>query len=166
MVKKVNEAVDIEQIEETAPEEDGNPIPDEDIPIWHSIAGTCRFCGQVGNVIGYRRFASQEEANDYATEHCGCSRAENERRIQRQISNANSRVYEVFGEGAEAHGFRPVADQSIFNILENCIELVARRLLSSATLQIRGYCKATISLTSKGEIVIARSETRAFKSTE
>lgn len=166
-MNQFNETEDIEEIEEPAPDKDSEPVDENDTtPNFFGGTGTCRFCGQVGNVIGYRRFASQDKANDYATEHCNCSRAENERRIQRQISNANSRVCEVFGEGAEAHGFRPVADQSIFNILENCIELVARRQLSSSTLQIRGFCKANISLTAKGEIAIARSETRAYKSTE
>lgn len=127
--------------------------------------GSCRFCGQVG-AMNSRRFATQEEADEYATEHCACNTAVEERRINDQIEKAEQRVREVFGDGAEALGFQPVADQEIFRVFDALIELTARGQLYSTTLQIRGRCKATIGYTSKNEIKIGRSETRAFQCVE
>ncbi|WP_300749548.1 hypothetical protein [uncultured Oscillibacter sp.] len=41
------------------------------------------------------------------------------------------------------------------------MELIARGPISSASLNIRGQCKAKFSITSKGKIEVSRSETRS-----
>ena len=41
--------------------------------------------------------------------------------------------------------------------------LVARGYISSATINVRGQCRAKISLTSKEKIKVERSETRSYQ---
>ena len=126
--------------------------------------GACRFCGQVGNTdIAY---LTQEEANDAATDNCKCDEACAERRIRRQIQSAASNIRDIFGAGAEEHGFQEITEPEIFRLLENVIELTARRKLASSVIQIRGYCRAAIAYTPKGEIKIARTESKAYQIAE
>ena len=126
--------------------------------------GACRFCGQVGNTdVAY---LTQEEADDAATADCKCDKACAERRIQRQIQNAAANVKDIFGAGAEEHGFQEITEPEIFRLLESIIELTARRKLASSVIQIRGYCRAAVAYTPKGEIKIVRSESKAYQIAE
>jgi hypothetical protein len=120
--------------------------------------GACRHCGQLQEVGPH---PSQKDADETAAEVCSCPNARIERRVTEQIADANDRVNRLFGETAEELGFKPIAEKGPVELLDNVVELIARRLISSATVQIRGQCKAKISLTTKGKIKVERSETRS-----
>lgn len=120
--------------------------------------GACRYCGQLQEVGPH---PSQAAADETATEVCSCPSARTARRIAEQIEDAQDRVNRLFGEGAEDLGFKPIAGDGAIDLLEKVVELIARGPISSASLNIRGQCKAKFSITSKGKIKVSRSETRS-----
>ena len=120
--------------------------------------GACRYCGQLQEVGPH---PSQAAADETATEVCSCPSARTARRTTEQIEDAQSRVNRLFGEGAEDLGFKPIAGDGAIKLLEHVVELIARGPISSASLNIRGQCKAKFSITSKGKIKVSRSETRS-----
>ena len=120
--------------------------------------GACRYCGQLQEVGPH---PSQAAADETATEVCSCPSARTARRITEQIEDAQNRVNRLFGEGAEDLGFKPIAGDGAIELLERVVELIARGPISSASINIRGQCKAKFSITSKGKIKVSRSETRS-----
>ena len=120
--------------------------------------GACHSCGQLQEVGPH---PSQAAADETATEVCSCPSARTARRIAEQIADARDRVNRLFGEGAEDLGFKPIAGDGAIDLLEKVVELIARGPISSASLNIRGQCKAKFSITSKGKIKVSRSETRS-----
>ena len=99
-------------------------------------------------------------AEDGATEVCNCPTARQERRVHEQVADACERVQRLFGDDAESLGFKPIPDEAV-GLLENVVEMIARGPISSASLNVRGRCKAKFSVTSKGKIKVSRSETRS-----
>ena len=120
--------------------------------------GACKYCRQLQEVGPH---PSQAAADETATEVCSCPSARTARRTAEQIEDAQSRVNRLFGEGAEDLGFKPIAGDGAIELLERVVELIARGPISSASLNIRGQCKAKFSITSKGKIKVSRSETRS-----
>lgn len=120
--------------------------------------GACKYCGQIQEVGPH---PSQAAADETATEVCSCTRARTARRIAEQIEGARERVKRLFGDGAEDLGFKPIAGDGALALLENVVELIAKGPISSATINVRGQCKAKFSITSKGKIKVSRSETRS-----
>jgi len=120
--------------------------------------GACRYCGQLQEVGPH---PSQAAADETATEVCSCPSARTARRTAEQIEDAQSRVNRLSREGAEDLGFKPIAGGSAIELLERVVEQIARGPISSASLNIRGQCKAKFSITSKGKIKVSRSETRS-----
>ncbi len=120
--------------------------------------GACRYCGQLQEVGPH---PSQAAADETATEVCSCPSARTARRTAEQIEDARDRVNRLFGERAEDLGFKPIAGDGAIELLERVVELIARGPISSASLNIRGQCKAKFSITSKGKIKVSRSETRS-----
>lgn len=120
--------------------------------------GACRYCGQLQEVGPH---PSQAAADETATEVCFCPSARTARRTAEQIEDARDRVNRLFGERAEDLGFKPIAGDGAIELLERVVELIARGPISSASLNIRGQCKAKFSITSKGKIKVSRSETRS-----
>lgn len=119
--------------------------------------GACRYCGQMQEVGPH---PSQAHADETASEVCNCPKARSERRVHEQIEDARDRVQRLFGEGAESLDFRPVSDEAV-GLLDHVVEMIARGPISSASINIRGQCKAKFSVTSKGKIKVSRSETRS-----
>lgn len=119
--------------------------------------GACRYCGQLQEVGPH---PSQAAADETASEVCNCPRARDERRVRERAEDARERVARLFGDDAEELGFKPVADDAV-RLLEQVVEMIARGPISSASLNIRGQCKAKFSVTSKGKIKVSRSETRS-----
>lgn len=120
--------------------------------------GACQYCGQLQEVGPH---PSQAAADETATEVCSCPKAKTARRIAEQIEDARDRVNRLFGDGAEDLGFKPIAGDGAIDLLKKVVELIARGPISSASLNIRGQCKAKFSITSKGKIKVSRSETRS-----
>lgn len=119
--------------------------------------GACQYCGQIQEVGPH---PSQSAADETASEVCNCPRARDERRVRERAEDARERVERLFGDSAEELGFKPVADDAV-HLLESVVEMIARGPVSSASLNIRGQCKAKFSVTSKGKIKVSRSETRS-----
>lgn len=119
--------------------------------------GACQYCGQLQEVGPH---PSQAAADETASEVCNCPRARDERRVRERAEDARERVERLFGDSAEELGFKPVADDAV-HLLESVVEMIARGPVSSASLNIRGQCKAKFSVTSKGKIKVSRSETRS-----
>ena len=123
--------------------------------------GTCRFCGQLVNLE--RERDTQEAADIAASEECSCYDAREERAIRRKIENAQDRIQKVFGSEAEELGFRPIDAPEPLQLMDEIAVLVARGYISSAIINVRGQCRAKISLTSKEKIKVERSETRSYQ---
>lgn len=119
--------------------------------------GACQYCGQLQEVGPH---PSQAAADETASEVCNCPRARDKRRVRERAEDARERVGRLFGDSAEELGFKPVADAAV-HLLECVVEMIARGPISSASLNIRGQCKAKFSVTSKGKIKVSRSETRS-----
>lgn len=119
--------------------------------------GVCRYCGQIQEVGPH---PSQAAADETASEVCNCPTARQERRVMEQVEDACERVQRLFGDEAESLGFKPVPDEAV-GLLEKVVEMIARGPISSASLNVRGRCKAKFSITSKGKIKVSRSETRS-----
>ena len=119
--------------------------------------GVCRYCGQIQEVGPH---PSQAAADETASEVCNCPTARQERRVLEQVEDACERVQRLFGDEAEHLGFKPVPDEAV-GLLEKVVEMIARGPISSASLNVRGRCKAKFSVTSKGKIKVSRSETRS-----
>lgn len=135
-----------------------DPAPtEEDEEIGSFRLGKCKYCGQIQEVGPH---PSQAAADDTATEVCNCPTARQERRVHEQVADACERVQRLFGDDAESLGFKPIPDEAV-GLLENVVEMIARGPISSASLNVRGRCKAKFSVTSKGKIKVSRSETRS-----
>lgn len=119
--------------------------------------GDCKYCGQIQEVGPH---PSQAAADETASEVCNCPTARQERRVHEQVEDACERVQRLFGDDAESLGFKPIPDEAV-GLLENVVEMIARGPISSASLNVRGRCKAKFSITSKGKIKVSRSETRS-----
>lgn len=119
--------------------------------------GACQYCGQMQEVGPH---PSQAAADETASEVCNCPRAREERRVRERAEDARERVQRLFGEEAETLGFKPVSDDAVL-LCERVVEMIARGPISSASLNIRGQCKAKFNVTSKGKIKVSRSETRS-----
>ncbi len=121
--------------------------------------GVCKHCGQMIELGG--GYATQAAADAAAEELCDCAQARTARRMAAQIKDARARVRQLFGEEAEKLGFIPLADDDAVELLERVAELIAIGPISSATLNVRGRCKAKLSISSKGKIKVSRSETKS-----
>lgn len=119
--------------------------------------GACKYCGQIQEVGPH---PSQAAADETASEVCNCPTARQERRVHEQVEDACERVQRLFGDDAESLGFKPIPDEAV-GLLENVVEMIARGPISSASLNVRGRCKAKFSITSKGKIKVSRSEARS-----
>lgn len=123
--------------------------------------GSCKYCGQI--LKNDARFESQDDADRWATENCGCSGARIERKRREQIENAQARVEELFRTRCDEYGLRPVEDEKVIHILYDLVECAAEGRVLSATISLNGYGKAGISVDSKGELLVKRSETKAYQ---
>lgn len=156
----------LEQYDKAAAEPDPAPT-EEDEEIGSFRLGKCKYCGREWGVTlegaregGFPTQRTADAADDTATEVCNCPTARQERRVHEQVADACERVQRLFGDDAESLGFKPIPDEAV-GLLENVVEMIARGPISSASLNVRGRCKAKFSVTSKGKIKVSRSETRS-----
>ena len=107
--------------------------------------GTCRYCGQVVN-LDYEE-ETQAEADIAASEKCECYDARHERNLRKQITTAQNRIRKIFGDDAAKLGFAPIAAEEPLQLLNAIAEQTARGFITSATINVRGLCKAKITMT-------------------
>ena len=108
----------------------------------------CEYCGQV-----------MTGSNDF----CNCPEAVEERERQMKIDSAKSRIYQLFGTGAEDYGFKAVDNQNIIGIMERSVEMIAHFELRSITLGIGAGTKAKIAAGANGKIIVERSQAQKYK---
>lgn len=118
--------------------------------------GTCKHCGQ--SITLPEAYDTQEAADAAAVEMCACPSATIARRKRLQVEAAKDKVRQLFGEGAEELGFRPLAGEGAVELLERTVEMIALGPISSATINVRGQCKAKLTVSTKGKIKVSRSE--------
>lgn len=123
--------------------------------------GTCRYCGQCISLDRERE--TQETADFAASETCDCYDARAERTIRKKIENAKDRIRKIFGSESEELGFQPIDSPETLALMDDIAVLVARGYISSAVVNVRGRCKAKISLTTKEKIKVERSEARSYQ---
>ena len=121
--------------------------------------GACRYCGQI-SAEQPPGMDSQDEADAWVTEHCKCTQATLERNLRERIADAKRRVWELWGPGCEKYGFEPV-DREITEKLCGLAEEAARGGIRSAAIQIVDFGKASISVSAKGTIKVARIEAKS-----
>ena len=80
--------------------------------------------------------------------------------LRERIQDAKRRVWELWGPGCERFSFDPVEDE-IVEALCSLVELAAAGTIRSTTIQTVDHGKASISVSAKGTIKVARIEARA-----
>lgn len=125
--------------------------------------GVCQFCGQVVAIDYPEQIQTDEEFNQYATEHCNCIEASKERERKTQIRKAKQRIRDLFLDGAERCGFEPVQDERIITLLDTAVYLLAYESIKALTVHLPGYQKAKLSVSVKGKINIEREKTAKYK---
>lgn len=123
-----------------------------------SFVGACRYCGQI-STDQPAGLETQEEADNWVTDRCRCTSATMARNLRDRIKEAKDRVRELWGEGCERYGFQPV-EYGIIQSLCDLVELAAAGSVRSTTVQIADHGKASICVSTKGTIKVARIEAK------
>ena len=103
---------------------------------------TCKFCGQLT-----------------LTGDCDCPGAHRERKIQDQIERAIISIQEIFGEGCEESGYKPVSEDNI-EIMNDIAVQIANYKLHGVALILPSGTRAKLARASKGAIKVERSEVK------
>ena len=126
------------------------------------MIGYCRFCGQGADVDT----DEMEKANELATEHCTCARADDERRVKRQVMAAQVRAIDLFNEECGRFGFAGAAAIETREIICLLVEEIARRNIQSVKLDLGELGKCQIGITGKGKIKVTRTQGRTYTAEE
>lgn len=119
------------------------------------IIGACRFCGQIGT--SDRGFSSQMEADEYATQWCGCDEAQAYREKLEAITAAKESITLLFGDGCEKYSFSPIPSDAVL-MLEDLVDAIGSGYISSVSVKLQSGDSAKISVTAKGAIKVNRSK--------
>lgn len=122
------------------------------------IIGACRYCGQIAGTA--KSFDHQDEADEWATAHCTCSGAMQERRRKEELADACMRIDMLFGEESEEQFNLRSADEETVALLKRAARDIVEGTVSSVQLKHPSYGKAEIGTNSKGTITVKRSATR------
>ena len=63
----------------------------------------------------------------------------------------------------QSWAFSPIAAEEPLQLLNAIAEQTARGFITSATINVRGLCKAKITMTTKEKIKVERSETKTYQ---
>ncbi len=122
------------------------------------FTGACRYCGQVA---APGRFASQEAADDYATDHCDCTQAKYEANVRKCINEAEANVDALFGEDCKEFGFEPMPED-IIEELKRIVRLIAQMKIASTRMQLSRGGSAGVTVNAKGKIKVTRSKSVGY----
>ena len=112
--------------------------------------GSCRFCGQMAQIETLLPWP-QEKLDEAATELCGCAAAQNYASRKKRMEKAKCTVERQFGK------YLP---KTAVELLKTAVELIEEDQIDSLTLDVGNGLKGKISMTSKGNIKIEKTETR------
>ena len=82
-----------------------------------------------------------------------------ERKIQDQIKRAKIGIQEVFGEGCEESGYKPVSEENI-QIMNKAAAQIANYKIHAAQFVLPSGTRAKLTRGAKGAIKVERSETK------
>ena len=111
--------------------------------------GACRFCGQI-RMLHTMGMMKEELLNEAATQLCDCPEADKYARHLRKKEKAYERIRSIYHDMPE----------DIQELMGAAVDLMLEDRMEKVTLHITGKLKAQISMTSKGNIKIDRTETR------
>lgn len=119
------------------------------------ITGVCQYCGQL--VTTDLDFASQQEADIWATENCSCDDAEIARQKRESALQAERQVEVLYGPGCEEYGFKPL-DVNSLAMLKNFVRTIAYGDTKKISAVLSGRAGTfTATVTSKGKIKVSRA---------
>lgn len=116
--------------------------------------GACRFCGQLKKVetmVGW----THDQCDELATETCGCIDSCTYARKKGQKERAHMKINMLF---VDTKDNEPL-DQAAVELVREAAELVAEGKIKSCMLDNGNGCKAKLSITSKGNIKVERTDT-------
>ena len=138
------------------------------------MIGYCRFCGQCIDLDAVTDVEQLEDdcakspgivadvADEIATLNCTCKESLQHRAQQKKKSKVMKNISALFGEGAPERKKLP---DDIVDILERVGSLLCAARIEKATINLWGV-KASLSVNSKGEIKVERTETQKQQLTE
>lgn len=94
---------------------------------------------------------------------CNCPEAKEERERQLKIDSAKSRIYQLFGSGAEDYGFKPIDNPNITALMERAVELIAAYEIGFMSIGVGGGQRAKLTGGTGGKITVERSQARKYK---
>lgn len=103
----------------------------------------CKHCGQI-SLTG---------------DDCNCPGARRERKIQEQIERAAITINEVFGEGCEESGYKPVSEDNINTMYDAAVQ-IANYKIHAVAFVLPGGVRAKLTRGAKCAIKVERSETK------
>ena len=118
----------------------------------------CEHCGQY-YTVSVPNDATDEEIRLATIEACGCSEAEKQKKIKRNILNAECMLNKLFGDEAPKYGLPTYQEAHLLDYLYKTIEMAANERLLSATINIGDYGKVKIAVTASGKVEVERIRT-------
>lgn len=112
--------------------------------------GSCRFCGQMAQIETLLPWP-QEKLDEAATEMCKCGAAQNYASRKKRMEKAKRTIERQFGK------YLP---ETAVGLLKTAVELIGEDQIDSLTLDAGNGLKGKISMTSKGNIKVEKTETR------
>lgn len=112
--------------------------------------GSCRFCGQMAQIETLLPWP-QEKLDEAATEMCKCGAAQNYASRKKRVEKAKRTIERQFGK------YLP---ETAVGLLKTAVELIGEDQIDSLTLDAGNGLKGKISMTSKGNIKVEKTETR------
>lgn len=116
--------------------------------------GTCRFCGQLGQVNALSEW-TQEAVDEEVTCLCECEAAKEYKKAKERKTKAKGRITELFGPGAE----KPVA-LAVVDILLSTVDAIEERSMKGITVDVGQGIRAKVAKMAKESIKVERSENK------
>jgi hypothetical protein len=95
-------------------------------------------------------------------EECNCPPTCRDRERKAQTEKAAERIDELF-VNCEKLNLKPIQNIEAVQHMNDAVQLIVDGKMLSVAFQLSGICKAQISLTSKGKIKVARTETKKYQ---
>jgi hypothetical protein len=127
--------------------------------------GTCKFCGQCNWDLDCTNCNTVSEANNIATEACGCDEAKAYTARLKKYEATVAHIDNLFGVGAEEKGLISMSS-NVLTYLHACAERIAYSDISAVTVQVARGCQARLSTNAKGQIKVERVETEKYQQQE